>query len=201
MAIVNPKLNEINCKIVYYGPGRSGKTTNLITIHRAVGSKIKGEIISINTSGDRTIFFDLLPMDLGLIYGMRIRVTTYTVPGQVIYNDTRKLVLRGVDGVVFVADSLRVRRQQNLESFDNLLSNLRSLGIDFAKIAFVLQYNKRDLDTTETPIMPIEQMERDLNPNKEWVSFDSSALNGNGVKDTFKTICRLTLPKVAAQLK
>lgn len=117
MAIIRAKTGEIQCKIVYYGPGRCGKTTNLIMIHRAVGTRVRGDLISINTAGDKTIFFDFLPMDLGQVKNFSIKISVYTVPGQVTYNETRRLVLKGADGVVFVADSLDIRRAQNLESF------------------------------------------------------------------------------------
>lgn len=201
MAIVRPKSNEIQCKIVYYGPGRCGKTTNLIMIHRAIGTKVRGDLISINTAGDRTIFFDFLPMDLGLLRNMSIKISVYTVPGQVRYNDTRKLVLRGVDGVVFVADSMEIRREQNIESLRNLRENLLGLSIDPSSISLVLQYNKRDLgEENGKRIMPVELMEDDLNPKSECPWFEASAVLGHGVKETFKRICMLTVANVGSQL-
>ncbi|AFM22794.1 GTP-binding protein [Desulfomonile tiedjei] len=201
MAIIRAKSNEIQCKIVYYGPGRGGKTTNLIMIHKAIGAKIRGELISINTAGDRTIFFDFLPMDLGMIRNLNIKISVYTVPGQVRYNDTRKLVLRGVDGVVFVADSMEIRRAQNIESFQNFRENLDLLNVKSSSISVVLQYNKRDLESQNgTRIMPIEQMEEDLNPNGEWPWIGASAVSGQGVKETFKRICMLTVANVGKQL-
>jgi signal recognition particle receptor subunit beta len=200
MAIIRAKTNEIHCKIVYYGPGRGGKTTNLIMVHKAVGTKVRGELISIETSGDRTIFFDFLPMDLGLIKKFNIKISVYTVPGQVRYNDTRKLVLRGVDGVVFVADSLQARKEQNVESFQNLKENLGQVGIDLSSVSLVLQYNKRDLHGPDTMTMPLEDMERDLNPEGKWPWFPASALQGQGVKDTFKKVTMLTVENVSRQL-
>ncbi|MFH0823076.1 MAG: GTPase domain-containing protein [Pseudomonadota bacterium] len=201
MAIIRRKSKEIQCKVVYYGAGRCGKTTNLITIHRAVGQKVRGDLISINTAGDRTIFFDFLPMDLGIIRDMNIKISVYTVPGQVLYNDTRKLVLKGADGVVFVADSLDVRRKQNIESLENLALNLEEIGLDISTPALVLQYNKRDLDHGGSGIMPIAEMERDLNPDAKWPWYAASALRGDGVKETFKKICMLTVTKVACLLQ
>ncbi|MBI5248895.1 MAG: GTPase domain-containing protein [Desulfomonile tiedjei] len=200
MAIIRSKSNEVQCKIVYYGPGRGGKTTNLIMIHKAIGSRIRGDLISINTAGDRTIFFDFLPMDLGLIRNLSIKISVYTVPGQVRYNDTRRLVLRGADGVVFVADSMEVRRQQNIESLLNLRENLDLVGINPSSISLVLQYNKRDLAENGTKIMPVELMEMDLNPTSGLTSFEASAVTGVGVKETFKQICMLTVASVGSQL-
>lgn len=200
MAIVRRKTNEIQCKIVYYGPGRCGKTTNLIMIHKAIGDRSPGQLISVNTAGDRTIFFDFLPMDLGYLKGMRIRISVYTVPGQVTYNDTRKLVLKGVDGVVFVADSLEIRRTQNIESLANLEQNLKALGIELSSVPLVMQYNKRDLGGNGTALMTIEQMEEELNPGHFRQSFPASALTGDGVKGTFKSVCMTTVSSVCAQL-
>jgi signal recognition particle receptor subunit beta len=198
MAIIRRKLNEIQCKVVYYGPGRCGKTTNLLSIHKVVGDRVRGDLICINTAGDRTIFFDLLPMDLGNIKDMGIKISVYTVPGQVMYNDTRKLVLRGVDGIVFVADSLDIRREQNIESLSNLERNLEELGSDLSSIPLVMQYNKRDLNGT-SPIMSLAEMEADLNPEDQWPSFEASALLGKGVKETFKKVCIMTVTQIYSQ--
>jgi signal recognition particle receptor subunit beta len=200
MAIIRRKSKEIQCKIVYYGPGLGGKTTNLISIHRAVGKRGRGGLISINTAGDRTIFFDFLPMDLGTVRDMNIKFSLYTVPGQVRYNETRRLVLKGADGVVFVADSLEEQKRQNIESLINLAENLRDLGYDISNIPMVLQYNKRDLNGGGANIMPVEEMARDLNPFSRWPAFEASALKGGGVKETFKTICVLTIIQVSRQL-
>lgn len=200
MAIIRRKLNEVQCKIVYYGTGLGGKTTNLVMIHQAVGKRIRGELISINTAGDRTIFFDFLPMDLGLVRDLSIKISVYTVPGQVQYNDTRKLVLKGADGVVFVADSQVTRRQENIESLSNLERNLEEIGSTFDTLPLVLQYNKRDLNGQESIIMPVSEMERDLNPDGRWRWFEASAINGLGVKESFKQVCIETVEYVAGQL-
>jgi len=200
MAIIRRKLNEVQCKIVYYGTGLGGKTTNLVMIHRAVGKKVRGELISINTAGDRTIFFDFLPMDLGLVRNMSIKISVYTVPGQVQYNDTRKLVLKGADGVVFVADSQNERRLENIDSLNNLEQNLLAVGCDLDSVPVVLQYNKRDLNGGVGTIMPVAEMDRDLNPQSRWRSFEASAINGRGVKESFKQICVETVQAVGKQL-
>ncbi len=200
MAIISFRSDEIHCKIVYYGPGRGGKTTNLLAIHKALGEQVRGELLSIDTAGDRTLFFDFLPMDLGSIGKFRIKISLYTVPGQVRYNDTRKLVLKGVDGIVFVADSLEARRNNNIESFQNLEENLRDQGKDVTSIPMVVQYNKQDLRGSKVALLPIEEMEKDLNPNKHWTAFPASALTGEGVRETFKKICMLTVVDVSSRL-
>ena len=145
MVQINFALREVNCKIVYYGPGLSGKTTNLEIVHKKAPEANKGELTSIATEGDRTLFFDFMPLDLGTIAGMRTRFQLYTVPGQVYYNSTRKLVLQGVDGIVFVADSSESKMEENLESLENLKNNLAEYGKDIRELPVVLQYNKRDL--------------------------------------------------------
>jgi signal recognition particle receptor subunit beta len=200
MAIISFRSDEIHCKVVYYGPGRGGKTTNLITIHKALGEQVRGELLSIDTAGDRTLFFDFLPMDLGNIGKFRIKISLYTVPGQVRYNDTRKLVLKGVDGIVFVADSLQARRNNNVESMVNLEENLREQGKDIRSVPVVLQYNKRDLAGSKVAVIPVEEMERDLNPDGRVAAFPASALKGDGVKETFKKICMLTVVDVSTRL-
>lgn len=200
MAIIRLKSGEIQCKVVYYGPGQSGKTTNLITIHRSVGRRARGELISINTAGDRTIFFDLLPLDLGTIKDMGIKISVYTVPGQVHYNETRKLVLKGCDGIVFVADSMTDKREENIESLINLDHNLGYMDREITNIPLVLQFNKRDLTRNGVRTMSLEEMGKDLNPLSKWPWFEASALYGQGVKDTFKSICMLTIADVCRQL-
>ncbi|MCA1961329.1 MAG: GTPase domain-containing protein [Desulfomonile sp.] len=200
MAIISFRSDEIHCKIVYYGPGRGGKTTNLIAIHKALGHQVRGELLSIDTAGDRTLFFDFLPMDLGTIGKFRIKISLYTVPGQVRYNDTRKLVLKGVDGIVFVADSLAARRHNNIESFQNLKDNLAEQGKSVETLPVVVQYNKRDLDGTKVPVMAMEELERDLNIDHHFPAFPASALRGDGVRETFKKICMLTVVDVSARL-
>jgi len=201
MAVFNLKRREIECKIVYYGPGRCGKTTNLEFIFRSYKKQIVGEMVSINTEGDRTLFFDFLPMGLGKIRGCDVRVQLYTVPGQVQYSSTRKLVLRGVDGIVFVADSLDVRREKNMLSLKDLQKNLRDYDISIFKIPLILQYNKRDLADQAIPIMSIDEMEQNLNRQLKVPSFPSSAVNGYGVGVTLKECLKLTLQSLQRQLK
>jgi mutual gliding-motility protein MglA len=200
VAIFNPKKNEIECKIVYYGPGRCGKTTNLEYIFKSYKQQISGEMISINTEGDRTLFFDFLPMGLGKIRDCDIRVQLYTVPGQVKYSSTRKLVLRGVDGIVFVADSLEVRREKNMLSLKDLEGNLKDYGLSIFKIPLVMQFNKRDLAERGIPLMPVEKMEQELNRQLKAPSLQASALKGDGVGDTLKECLVLTLKSLQRQL-
>jgi signal recognition particle receptor subunit beta len=200
MAIVNLKKREIECKIVYYGPGRCGKTTNLEYIFQAYRKQITGEMVSINTDGDRTLFFDFLPMELGKLKGCDVRVHLYTVPGQVQYTSTRKLVLRGVDGVVFVADSLEVRREKNLLSLKDLHQNLKDYGLSILKIPLVMQFNKRDLAKDGIPLMPIEQMEKELNRQLKVPSFPGSAVTGEGVGKTLQACLKLTLQSLKKEL-
>ena len=201
MAIFNFKKKEIECKIVYYGPGRCGKTTNLEYIYKTFKKQVAGEMVSVDTQGDRTLFFDFLPMGLGKIKGCDVRVQLYTVPGQVQYSSTRKLVLRGVDGVVFVADSLQVRREKNMLSLKDLHQNLKEYGSSIFKIPLVMQHNKRDLSKQGLPLMSIEQMERDLNRQLKVPSFGASAINGNGVGDTLKECLKLTLKAFKKEFK
>jgi signal recognition particle receptor subunit beta len=201
MAIFNIKKREIECKIVYYGPGRCGKTTNLEYVFKAYKKQVTGEMVSVDTEGDRTLFFDFLPIGLGKIKGCEVRVQLYTVPGQVQYSSTRKLVLRGVDGVVFVADSLKVRREKNMLSLKDLQKNLKKYGISIVKIPLVLQYNKRDLAEKDLSLMSIEQMERDLNRQLKVPSFQASAVIGQGVGDTLKECMKLTLKHLHKELK
>ncbi|MCF8026709.1 MAG: gliding motility protein [Desulfobacteraceae bacterium] len=193
MATVNLKNREIECKIVYYGPGRCGKTTNLDYIHRTFKKQVRGEMISIDTDGDRTLFFDFLPIGLGQIKGCDIKVQLYTVPGQVQYRSTRQLVLKGVDGIVFVADSLKVRREKNMESLKDLHENLKKAGLNILRIPLVMQYNKRDLEKTEMPVMSVAQMERDLNRQLRVPSFPASAVTGQGVGATLTQALKKTL--------
>ncbi|MEK6195297.1 MAG: GTPase domain-containing protein [Deltaproteobacteria bacterium] len=201
MAIFNLKKREIECKVVYYGPGRGGKTTNLEYIFKTFRKQITGEMVSINTEGDRTLFFDFLPMGLGKIKGCEIKVQLYTVPGQVQYSSTRKLVLRGVDGIVFVADSLEVRREKNMLSLKDLQANLKEYGLNIFKVPLVLQYNKRDLGEQGIPVMPIEQLDHDLNRQLKVPSFPGSALKGDGVGVALKECMKLTLKSLQKELK
>lgn len=192
MPLVNYTTREITCKIVFYGPGRSGKTTNLQYIHGALPQERKGEIVSLATETDRTLFFDFLPLDLGDISGFRTRLQLYTVPGQVYYNATRKLVLRGADGVVFVADSAPGRMDANIESLRNLQENLLEHGFDIREMPTVLQYNKRDLEG----VTPVQEMEEMLN-FRDVPSHQSVATRGEGVFPTLRTISELVLRSVS----
>jgi len=201
MALVNLKRRQIECKIVYYGPARCGKTTNLEYIHQAYTKQVRGEMVSINTDGDRTLFFDFLPLELGKLKGCDVRVQLYTVPGQVRYASTRKLVLRGADGIVFVADSLEVRREKNILSLKDLHENLKEYNSSVFKIPLVIQYNKRDLDVDDVSIMPVEKMEHDLNRQLKVPSFPGSALKGDGVGKTLHACLKLVLKSIQKELK
>ena len=201
MAIFNIKKREIECKIVYYGPGRCGKTTNLEYIFKAYKKQVEGEMVSVNTEGDRTLFFDFLPIGLGKIKGCEVKIQLYTVPGQVQYSSTRKLVLRGVDGVIFVADSLEVRREKNMISLKDLQQNLKEYGMSLFKIPLVIQHNKRDLAEQGLPLMSIEQMERDLNRQLKVPSFPASAFTGQGVGATLKECMKLTLKSLQKEMQ
>jgi hypothetical protein len=201
MAIFNLKKREIECKVVYYGPGRCGKTTNLEYIFKSYKKQVTGEMVSINTEGDRTLFFDFLPMGLGKIKGCDVRVQLYTVPGQVKYSSTRKLVLRGVDGIVFVADSLEVRREKNMISLKDLQANLKEYGKNIFKVPLIIQYNKRDLADEGIPPMSVEQMERDLNRQLKVPSFPGSAVKGTGVGVTLKACLMETLKSLQKEFK
>ncbi len=201
MAIFNIKKREIECKIVYYGPGRCGKTTNLEYIFKAYKKQVEGEMVSVNTEGDRTLFFDFLPIGLGKIKGCEVKIQLYTVPGQVQYSSTRKLVLRGVDGVIFVADSLGVRREKNMISLKDLQQNLKEYGLSLFKLPLVIQYNKRDLAEQGFSLMSIEQMERDLNRQLKVPSFPASAFTGQGVGASLKECMKLTLKSLQKEMQ
>lgn len=200
MPFINFSKDEIQCKIVYYGAGFCGKTTNLQYIFSQTREDIKGKMVSIDTKGDRTLFFDFLSLSLGKIRGFDIRVQLYTVPGQVHYDATRKLVLKGVDGVVFVADSLKVQRKKNVESLINLAKNLAEKGISIRMIPLVIQYNKRDLDGTDSEILPIEILGKDLNSMLKVPSFPASALKGTGVYETLREISKLVVKEVSRKI-
>jgi len=193
MALINLKKKEVECKIVYYGPGRCGKTTNLEYVFKNSRKLMSNEMVSIKTKGDMTIFFDFVPMEAGRIKGLDVRIQLYTVPGQVKYNSTRKLVLKGVDGVVFVADSLKIRHERNILSLKNLSENLKSYGLNIMTIPLVLQYNKRDLAKEGLPLLSIEEMEKVYNRQLKAPSFAASAVNGEGVNITLKTCLVKTL--------
>jgi signal recognition particle receptor subunit beta len=188
MSFINYSSREINCKIVYYGPGLCGKTTNLQYIYAKTNPDAKGKMISLATETERTLFFDFLPLSLGEIRGFKTRFHLYTVPGQVFYDASRKLILKGVDGVVFVADSQIERMDANLESLDNLRTNLEEQGYNLDTLPFVMQYNKRDLPQ----VLPIDELRQALNP-KGIPDFAGSARDGTGVFDTLKAIAKLVL--------
>ena len=200
MAIVNLKKRQIECKIVYYGPGRCGKTTNLEYIHKAFKKQVKGDMVSINTDGDRTLFFDFLPLELGKLKGCDVRVQLYTVPGQVRYASTRKLVLRGADGIVFVADLLEVRREKNMLALKDLQQNLKEYNVSIFAVPLVMQYNKRDLTDANITLMPLEKMQQDLNRQLKAPAFPGSALKGDGVGKTLNTCMKLVLKSIQNEL-
>ncbi len=188
MSFINYSSREINCKIVYYGPGLCGKTTNLQYIYRRTNPDQKGKLISLATETERTLFFDFLPLALGDIKGFKIRFHLYTVPGQVFYAASRKLILKGVDGVVFVADSQIERMESNMESLDDLQINLAEQGYELEKLPFAMQYNKRDLPN----IVPIEEMDKLLN-HRDVPWFEGIATTGKGVFETLKAVAKLVL--------
>lgn len=190
MVSINYASREVTCKIVYYGPGLSGKTTNLLYVHKKVPATTKGKMISLATEADRTLYFDFLPINIGKINGFDAKFQLYTVPGQVYYNATRKLVLRGVDGIVFVADSQADKMDENIESLTNMRENMAEYGYNLNDIPVVIQYNKRDLPGA----LPVEELDAKLNPDK-WQSFSAEAVNGPGVFDTLKMIIKLVLDK------
>jgi len=186
---------QMTAKIVYYGPGLCGKTTNLQAIHNRTAPQSRGEMVSLETETDRTLFFDLLPLEVGVIGGMKVRLQLYTVPGQVFYNATRKLVLKGVDGVVFVADSQKIALDANMESLANLKTNLSELGLTTEQVPIVFQYNKRDIRN----ILPVDALEKELNPEGAR-HFEAAALHGVGVFETLKAISRVAIGSVRRKL-
>jgi signal recognition particle receptor subunit beta len=196
MALIDLNKKQIQCKIVYYGPGRCGKTTNLLYIYNAMNEKGRGKLLTIETKGDRTLFFDLLPISLGKVGGFDIKMQLYTVPGQSLYETTRKLVLKGVDGLVFVSDSLRIRKGKNIESFQDMFSNLQNQHRLLQDIPLVLQYNKRDLVSSPIPTLSVEELENDLNRKHQYAAFEAIAVKGIGVFDTLKEICKITIRSV-----
>jgi signal recognition particle receptor subunit beta len=201
MPFINFSKDEIQCKIVYYGAGFCGKTTNLQYIYSTTSNKTRGKMVSIDTKGgDRTIFFDFLSLNLGKIRGFDIRVQLYTVPGQVHYDATRKLVLKGVDGVVFVADSLKVQRKKNIESLINLAKNLAEKRLSIRTVPLVMQYNKRDLGGTDSELLPVEILEKDLNSMLKVPAIEASALKGFGVFETLREISKLVVKDVSRKV-
>ncbi len=193
MSFINFAAREINCKIVYYGAGLGGKTTNLQVIYQKTAEQQKGKMISLATETERTLFFDFLPLDLGSVRGFKTRIHLYTVPGQVFYDASRKLILRGVDGVVFVADSQEQRMDANVEALDNLMSNLKEHGYDLNKIPYVLQLNKRDLPG----ILPVDLLTTELRRKNEPV-IEAVAFQGIGVFETLKEIAKQVLNELKA---
>ena len=188
MSFINYSSREINCKIVYYGPGLCGKTTNLQYIYGKTNPELKGKMISLATETERTLFFDFLPLALGQIRGFKTRFHLYTVPGQVFYDASRKLILKGVDGIVFVADSQIERMEANVESMQNLYDNMAEYGYDLTRIPFVIQYNKRDLPNAA----PLEEIQKLLNPTGV-PEFEACATVGTGVFETLKAVARAVL--------
>ncbi len=191
MTFINYASREINCKIVYYGPGLCGKTTNLQHIYDSTANEAKGKLISLATETDRTLFFDFMPLELGTVRGFKTRFHLYTVPGQVYYDASRKLILKGVDGVVFVADSQEERMDANIESLFNLEENLQSQGFELVNLPYVLQLNKRDLPN----VIPAEELKEELLRKNEPV-FDAVATEGDGVLDTLKAVAKQVLTEL-----
>ncbi len=196
MASINYALKEISCKVVYYGAGMCGKTTNLQHIHQHTMADKRGNMVSLATPGERTLFFDFLPLEASQVHGFRTKFQLYTVPGQVMYNSTRKLVLRGVDGVIFVCDSQWEKARENLESFRNLMANLSSYGYSLETTPYVVQYNKRDLPN----IAPVEYLQYVVNP-RQVPSFEATAIHGDGVFDALNAICTLVLANLSEKQK
>ena len=192
MTFINYASREINCKIVYYGPGLCGKTTNLQYIYEKTNPNAKGKLISLATETDRTLFFDFLPLELGTVRGFKTRFHLYTVPGQVYYNASRKLILKGVDGIIFVADSQRDRAEANIESMHNLHENLSSYGYDLTQIPFAIQYNKRDMDNVQT----MDELRAQLNPDGVG-DFEGIATEGVGVFDTLRAVSKLVVKSLS----
>src|ERR1700754_1303711 len=191
MTFINYASREINCKIVYYGPGLCGKTTNLQYIFDSTAPQARGKLISLATETDRTLFFDFMPLELGTVRGFKTRFHLYTVPGQVFYDASRKLILKGVDGVVYVGDSQMERMEANIESLANLRQNLQEQGYDLDKLPYVVQYNKRDLPNA----IQMSELEEQLNPTKV-PSFEAVAPKGIGVFDTLKAVAKLVLTEL-----
>jgi signal recognition particle receptor subunit beta len=191
VSFINYMAREINCKIVYYGPGLCGKTTNLQYIYKRTNPEAKGKMISLATETERTLFFDFLPLSLGEIRGFKTRFHLYTVPGQVFYDASRKLILKGVDGVIFVADSQMERLEANQESLDNLRTNLAEHGYSLDKVPYVVQYNKRDLPNA----LPVEELRPLLNPTNV-IDFEATARTGVGVFETLKAVSKLVLTEL-----
>jgi signal recognition particle receptor subunit beta len=192
MSMINYASREINCKVVYYGTGLGGKTTNLEYVYSRVNPETKGKMISLATETERTLFFDFLPIDLGEVRGFKTRFHLYTVPGQVYYNASRRLILKGVDGIIFVADSQSERAEANIEAMHNLYENLESYGYDLSQIPFVIQYNKRDLSNT----IPVDELRVQLNP-AEVPDYEAVAIEGKGVFETLKSVSKAVVKNLS----
>jgi len=191
MSVINQAAREICAKVVFYGPGLSGKTTSLKRVYETIRPTHRGEMVSLATEGDRTLFFDFLPLDMGMVKGFKVRFHLYTVPGQVFYDASRRLILKGVDGVVFVADSQVERIEANIESLDNLRVNLSDQGYNLDKLPLVIQYNKRDMPN----VVPVEDLRQLLNHNKV-LDYEAVATVGTGVFDTLKSVAKLVLTEL-----
>ncbi len=200
MSFINLKDKVVQVKIVYYGPGRCGKTTNLEYINRKFRDQIQSEMVSLKTHGDRTLFFDFLPFHMGQIKGYDIKIQLYTVPGQVKYNATRKLVLKGVDGIVFVADAMEKQREKNIRSLNQLHENLQAYKESIFKIPLVMQYNKVDLKEHGIPVLPISVLQQDLNSRLQVPYFEASAITGYNVAATLKKIISSTVVSIQKKL-
>jgi signal recognition particle receptor subunit beta len=188
VSLINYSSREINCKVVYYGPGLGGKTTNIQYVYEKLAPETKGKLVTLATEMDRTLFFDFLPLELGEVKGFKTRFHLYTVPGQVYYNASRKLILRGVDGIVFVADSSEARFDANIEALYNLHDNLKEYDLSLEEIPFVMQWNKRDMPDA----IPVDELNKELNP-EGYENFEAVAINGVGVFDTLKCVAKQVL--------
>jgi len=200
LAIINPENMEVEVKLVYYGPGRAGKTSNLKYIYNKFEKRIKGKLASINTNGDCALFYDSLPLEIGTVKGYKIKVQLYTVPGQVKHNATKKLVLKGVDGVVFVADSMVLRQQLNIASLQDLKENLAIFEKNILQTPLVFQYNKMDLAEQGIPLLSYKTLEKDLNSQLLAPSFEASAVTGFNVVETVKKAISLTVASLQDRL-
>lgn len=200
MALINPDKKEAEVKLVYYGPGRAGKTSNLKYIYNKFEKRIKGKLAAIDTNGDNALFYDSLPLEIGMVKGYKIKVQLYTVPGQVKYNATKKLVLKAVDGIVFVADSMVLRQELNISSLQELKENLAILGKDILQTPLVFQYNKRDLVEQNIPLLSYNTLEKDLNNQLLAPSFEASTVTGFNVVETVKKAISLTVASIKEKL-
>ncbi len=200
MAIINQEDKEAEVKLIYYGPGRAGKTSNLKYIYNKFEKRIKGKLSSINTNGDSALFYDSLPLEIGRVKGYKIKAQLYTIPGQVQYKATKKLVLKGVDGVIFVADSMALRQQLNIDSLQDLKENLAMFGKNILQIPLVFQYNKRDLEEQGIPLLSYKTLEKDLNSQLAAPSFEASAVTGFNVVETVKKAISITVASLRDRL-